>query len=104
MSLSDHFELLKAADELQFDQLTDFMAAVIAHYYVMLPEEVKAATFALSRDFTPEEEAQVSETPCRCDRSRAASWPVVCQRFLVCFAPDTSRRSARRSRGPRRSE
>ncbi len=58
--LAEKFELLQAADEVQFEGLVELMACSIAKVYVDMDPKVKAATFALSRDYTPEEEAAVS--------------------------------------------
>lgn len=60
----EKFELLQAADEVQFEGLVEFMACCIAKLYVDMDTKVKAATFALSRDYTPEEEAAVSDLVC----------------------------------------
>ncbi|KAA0167177.1 hypothetical protein FNF27_03101 [Cafeteria roenbergensis] len=57
--LAEKFELLQAADEVQFEGLVELMACSIAKVYVDMDPKVKAATFALSRDYTPEEEAAI---------------------------------------------
>jgi len=63
MPISDLFELLQAADELQFEGLTAFMAAVIAHQYLNLPTNIRDATFGMTRALTLEEDALVRAVP-----------------------------------------
>lgn len=58
MSLLDQAELLECAEYLRFEQLADFMAACIANYRHALHPVVAKATFALSRNFTKEEEEE----------------------------------------------
>jgi hypothetical protein len=59
LSVPARFELLEAAEALQFDGLVEFAAAAIAHIYVSMDEDTRNATFGLSRDLTPHEEAEI---------------------------------------------
>ena len=59
LTTTEKFALMSAADELLFDELVGFLSANIAFIIQNMDEEVKSATFGLSRPFSPEEEAKV---------------------------------------------
>eukprot|EP00540_Astrosyne_radiata_P021489 CAMPEP_0116830136 /NCGR_PEP_ID=MMETSP0418-20121206/4599_1 /TAXON_ID=1158023 /ORGANISM="Astrosyne radiata, Strain 13vi08-1A" /LENGTH=143 /DNA_ID=CAMNT_0004459213 /DNA_START=6 /DNA_END=437 /DNA_ORIENTATION=- len=59
LTLDQKFDMLIAADEVRFEELSTILAGSVAAYIKSLSPEVLDATFALDREFTPEEMAEI---------------------------------------------